>query len=85
MTYHYPSPMEVGIKIPPHLMPDRFCAGFDHGLKGGRLDHIDYFRRSFRLGYRASKIYLRAVRRRHGIIPFPGSTRMRLKSYWPSM
>lgn len=84
MTYHYPSPNDVGIKIPRHLMADRFCAGFDHGLKGGQLDHVEYFRRSFRLGFRASKLYLRSVRRRQGVIPFPGATRMRLRTYWPN-
>lgn len=82
--HHYPSLDEAGIKVPPHLIADRFSAGFDHGLKGGQLDHVEYFRRSFRLGFRASKIYLRMVRRRTGVIPFPGRFKMRLKSYWPT-
>ena len=84
MGYQYPSPMDVGIKIPRNLIADRFCAGFSHGLKGGHLDHVEYFRRSFRLGFRASKLFLREERRRRGIIPFPGSYRMRLRSYWPN-
>ncbi len=82
MPYHYPSPVEIGIKIPPHLMADRFTAGFDHGLKGGQLDHIEYFRRSFRLGFRAAKLYLRDVRRQHGVIQFPARYRFRMTSYW---
>lgn len=82
--YHYPAPGEIGIPIPRHLVPERFCAGFDHGLKGGHLDNVDYFRRSFRLGYRASKLYLREVRRRRGILQFPSRYRVRLRSHWPN-
>lgn len=83
MRHHYPSPQEIGIKIPPDLIADRFRAGFSHGLKGGQLDHIDYFRRSFRLGFRASKLYLRALRRRRGVLSFPGRYRMHMRSHWP--
>jgi hypothetical protein len=81
--YHYPRPGEVGIEIPRDLVADRFHAGFDHGLKGGHLDHIEYFRRSFRFGYRAAKRYLRQVRRSRGIIPFPTRYRVRLRTHWP--
>jgi hypothetical protein len=28
----YPTPQQAGIRIPSHLMKDRFCAGFNHGL-----------------------------------------------------
>lgn len=83
MTAQYPTPRQAGIKIPPHLMADRFCAGFDHGLRGGQLDHVEYFRRSFRLGYRAAKLYLRDARRRQGILQFPVRFRYRLSSRWP--
>jgi hypothetical protein len=54
VAYSYPSPAQAGIRIPAHLLADRFSAGFDHGLKGGQLDHVEYFRRSFRLGFRAA-------------------------------
>lgn len=81
--YSYPDPAAAGIRIPPHLMADRFTAGFDHALKGGQLDHVEYFRRSFRLGFRAAKLYVREVRRRRGILTFPGRYRLRLRSYWP--
>ena len=83
MPWHYPSPLEAGIKIPRQLLADRFTAGFDHGLRGGQLDHIDYFRRSFRLGFRAAKLHLREVRRQRGILQFPARYRVRLRSYWP--
>lgn len=82
MPYHYPSPLEAGIRIPAYLMADRFTAGFDHGLKGGQLDHVQYFRRSFRLGFRAAKLYLRDVRRQRGVIQFPARYRVRLRSHW---
>jgi len=82
VTHRYPSPAEAGIRIPSHLIVDRFNAGFDHALKGGQLDRTEYFRRSFRLGYRAAKLYLREVRRRQGVLTFPARYRMRLRSRW---
>lgn len=83
LAYKYPTPDDVGLKVPSHLMADRFSAGFDHGLKGGHLDHVEYFRRSFRLGFRAAKLYLREVRRQQGILQFPARYRLRLTHYWP--
>ena len=71
MASTYPQPGDVGIRIPPHLKQDRFCAGFRHSLKGGHLDKVEYMRLSFREGYRAAKIYLRALRRSRGILEFP--------------
>ena len=79
MEYSYPSPQEAGIRIPPHLMEDRFRAGFRHALQGGQLDRVEYMRLSFREGYRAAKLYLRAVRRSRGILEFPARWRMRMK------
>ena len=58
-------------------------AGFEHALKGGHLTEAEYFRRSFRLGFRAAKLYLREVRRRRGILDFPMRARIRLRSVWP--
>lgn len=66
-----------------HLLADRFSAGFNHALRGGQLDHVEYFRRSFRLGFRAAKLYVREVRRQRGILQFPARYRLRLRSYWP--
>ncbi len=75
----YPQPRDVGIRIPPHLKQDRFCAGFRHSLMGGHLDKVEYMRLSFREGYRAAKIYLRALRRSHGILAFPARWKVRAK------
>lgn len=83
MTARYPNPAEAGIRIPHDLRADRFAAGFEHALKGGQLDRVEYFRRSFRLGFRAAKLYLREVRRRQGVIEFPARDRMRLRTCWP--
>lgn len=83
MRHAFPTPAQAGIRIPHDLRADRFAAGFEHGLKGGQLDRVEYFRRSFRLGFRAAKRYLREVRRRRGVIEFPARYRMRLRSYWP--
>lgn len=82
MPYHYPTPAEVGIKIPRYLLSDRFCAGFDHGLKGGQLDNVEYFRRSFRLGFRAAKLYLREARRAQGVLQFPARYRFKQTTRW---
>lgn len=78
MENSYPSPQEAGIRIPSHVMEDRFCAGFSHGLRGGQLDRVEYMRLSFREGFRASKLYLRALRRSRGILEFPARWRVRM-------
>ena len=80
MEADYPEPGEVGIRIPPHLKQDRFRDGFKHGLKGGQLDKAIYMRLSFREGYRAAKIYLRQLRRSRGILDFPASWRVRMRT-----
>lgn len=79
----YPTPRELGMRIPADLREDRFNAGFRHALKGGHLDHVEYFRRSFRLGFRAAKLYLREVRRRQGVHEFPLRARIRLRAIYP--
>lgn len=80
---HYPSPADAGIRIPPHLLADRFTAGFDHALKGGQLNRVEYFRRSFRLGFRTAKLYLREVRRQRGVPQLPVRHRVRMRADWP--
>jgi hypothetical protein len=75
----YPQPQEVGVRIPPHLKQERFCAGFRHGLQGGQLDRVEYMRLSFREGYRAARIYLREVRRSRGILEFPPRWKVRMQ------
>ena len=75
----YPNPQDVGIKIPPNLQQARYCAGFRHGLKGGQLNRIEYMKQSFREGYRASKLYLRELRRSRGILDFPARWRLRMR------
>ena len=80
MDYSYPSPTDVGIRIPANLIQERFCAGFRHGLGGGQLDQVDFMKQSFREGFRASRLYLRALRRSRGILEFPARWRLRLKA-----
>ena len=79
MDNSYPTPREVGIRIPPTLKEDRFCAGFRHGLEGGQLDRVEYMKLSFREGFRASKLYLRALRRSRGVLEFPARWRVRMR------
>ena len=81
--YRYPAPADAGIQIPPHLIAHRFNVGFEHALRGGQLDQSGYFRRSFRLGFRAAKLYLREVRRQRGILELPIRYKLRLRSVWP--
>lgn len=83
MAFRYPTPAESGIRIPPYLITDRFTAGFDHALRGGQLDQVEYFRRSFRLGFRAAKLYTRHLRRQRGLRELPTRYRIHLRSDWP--
>jgi hypothetical protein len=82
MPISYPNPQELGFKIPPTLHADRFSRGFDHALRGGHLDNGEYFRLSFRMGYRTAKHYLRELRRRRGILDFPMRAHFRQKAIW---
>jgi hypothetical protein len=80
MENRYPSPQEAGIRIPSHVKQDRFCAGFRHGLDGGQLDRVEYMKLSFREGFRASKLYLRELRRSQGILEFPARWKVRMRA-----
>ena len=80
MAPQFPSLKELGICIPAHLKQERFTCGFNHALKGGQLDQIEYFRLSFREGYRMGKLYLRAVRRARGIFEFPMKAKVRFRT-----
>jgi len=79
MTPHYPTPQELGIRIPLHLRKARFMRGFEHALKGRQLDQVEYLKLSFREGYRTGKLYLREVRRRRGILEFPMKAQVRMR------
>ena len=80
MQYHYPTPQEIGLQIPNDLIPERYCAGFRHALQGGKLNQVKFLRKSFRLGFRTAKLFLREVRRRQGIIEFPLQGRFRFRA-----
>lgn len=80
MQAHYPSPRDVGIKIPIHLREDRFCRGFRHALAGGQITQVEQLKLSFREGYRCGKLYLRELRRRQGILSFPMRARVRVRA-----
>ena len=77
---HIPTPADVGLRIPAHLVAERFCCGFHHALTGGQLDKVEQLRLSFRQGYRAGKLYLKEMRRRQGIVAFPLMGKMRLRA-----
>ena len=80
MQYSYPKPQDVNIRIPRHLIEERFCEGFQYALKGGQLCKVEQLRLSFREGYRAGKLYVRELRRSQGILTFPVQGRMKFKT-----
>jgi hypothetical protein len=82
MPISYPNPQDLGLKIPSTLRADRFSRGFEHALRGGHLDNAEYFRLSFRMGFRTAKLYLRELRRGRGILDFPMRARFRQKTLW---
>jgi hypothetical protein len=84
MQYHYPTPSEAGVSIPPLVRKKLFKAGFRHGLEGGGLDQIEHVRFSFRMGLRAAKLYLREVRHAQGIIEFPQRRKFRVTTHFDS-
>lgn len=79
-TTRIPTPADVGLRIPAHLIAERFCCGFHHALTGGQLDKVEQLRLSFRQGYRAGKLYLKELRRRQGVVAFPVMGKMRLRA-----
>ena len=72
--------MKVSVAAPASLLRDRYEAGYTHALKGGKLDKIEYFRLSFREGFRAAKLHLRSIRRQQGIIEFPMKGKLKIKA-----
>lgn len=82
MKYVYPTPKQLGIKIPRSLREDRFNAGFNHCLRGGQLNQIEFFRLSFRMGYRLGKFYLKDLRKRQGIVDFPMRAQFKTRANW---
>lgn len=78
---YIPTPEDVGLRIPRHLMEERFREGFHHALTGGQINRVEQLRLSFREGFRAGKLYLKEVRRSRGIVEFPlmGKIRMRAR------
>ena len=80
-TTYIPTPADIGLRIPAHLMADRFCCGFHHALTGGQINKVEQFRLSFREGYRAGKLYLKELRRRKGIVEFPLMGKMRFRAH----
>jgi hypothetical protein len=79
---YIPTPEDIGLHIPRHLIEDRFRQGFRHALTGGQINRVEHLRLSFREGYRAGKLYLKEVRRSRGIVEFPvtGKVRMRARA-----
>jgi len=82
MVLPSPTPRELGVKIPPDVREERFNAGFTHALGGGRLDELEHFRYSFRVGFRTGQRYLQRCRRSRGVVDFPFLGRIKVKALW---
>ena len=67
------------VVAPVSLRGDLYQAGFTHALMGGKLDRIEYFKLSFREGFRAAKLHMRDLRRKQGIIEFPLKGKLKVK------
>lgn len=80
MASTYPDPGDLGIRIPAHLIGERFQSGFRHALEGGQLTAAEQLRLSFREGFRAGKLYCRELRRARGVIDFPLRAKVRLRA-----
>jgi len=79
MSDKYPSPDELGVKVPPHVVRASFYAGFQHALAGGQLCKLEHLKLSFREGYRAGKLVIRARRGESGVVDFPLQGRITFK------
>lgn len=79
MKHSYPQPEDVGIKIPFHLIQDRFREGFSHALHGRQLTQREHLRLSFREGYRAGKLFLKELRKQNNIIEFPFKAKVAMR------
>ena len=71
---------EVEISVPPTLRNDLYKAGYVHAMQGGQLNKIEYFKLSFREGFRAAKLQMRHMRRKAGIIDFPMQGKMKIRT-----
>ena len=80
MRYTLRTLEDAGVKLTPDLTEDRLCAEDEHALKGGQLSGAECFRRSFRLGYRAAKLYVRQLHKQQGILSFPIQGRLKIRA-----
>ena len=71
---------EMEISVPSTLRNDLYQAGYVHAMRGGQLNKIEYFKLSFREGFRAAKLQMRHMRRKGGIIDFPMQGKMKFRT-----
>lgn len=62
-----------------YLVKDRFRKGFSHALHGRQLTRSEHLKLSFREGYRAGKLFLRALRKEMNIIEFPFKAKVTMR------
>ena len=76
-----PNPEEVGIRIPSNVNHEKYMAGFQHGLSSNTLN-LEQMKTSFRLGFRAAKVYLRELAKKSGQYQ-PKVSRCQIKNIVP--
>ena len=81
----YPTPLQLGITLPPHIIQSRFDRGFEHALKGGKITEVAQLRLSFREGFRAGHLYLKSLRKAMGIHNFPVQGKVRFTMSQPAI
>lgn len=70
-------PQDFGINVPADMIEEDFCQGFSDGMAGKPLTK---FKLSYRMGFRTSKLLLRDIRKKQGIISFPKQGRIKMKA-----
>ncbi len=75
------TPEQYGIGIPKLLNEDLFRQGFAHSMRGGQMtDTRLHFKKSFLEGFRAARLLLKELRRGQGILEFPVTGSIKVKS-----
>ena len=67
----------LNVETPAGLIAERYQAGFQHSISGGQISKTEHFKKSFRLGFRAGRLYLKEARKSQGIIEFPMKARFK--------
>ena len=74
-----PTPKEVGVTVPGAVNEELYQQGWEHGLVSNQLTKREHLKASFREGFRAAKLYLKALRSQRGLTVLPMKARIKFK------